>query len=261
MVIKHRCFIHAGLSSWQPILRLIFAIRSMSQPFKLLRLQQVDSQLDQARSRLNEIEASLSDHAALRQAQEEARQVESALEEARKSLRHAEQEVQAQHIKMEQSEASLYGGKIRNPKELQDLQKEIASIKRFITVLEDRQLDLMLAVEETEAGYSAAQQALETVRAQAAVQQDALLEEQKGLLQRVEGLEADRQAVAGSIDKEDMQLYEELRRQRRGVAVARVADNACAACGSILTPGQVQAAHSLSLISRCGFCGRILYAG
>ncbi len=233
----------------------------MGQPFKLFRLQQIDSQLDQARNRLNEIEAILNDHAALRQAQEKASQMEATLSEAQRSLRKAEQDVQSQRIKIEQAESSLYGGKIRNPKELQDLQKEVASLKRYLVILEDRQLECMLVVEEAEAGVKAAEQELALVKSQAAKQQAGLVEEQKSLLHRCQGLEADRQAVASSIEPDDIRLYEQLRRQRRGIAVAKVADNACSACGSILTPGQVQAAHSSTQISRCAFCGRILYAG
>ncbi len=233
----------------------------MSQPFKLFRLQQVDSQLDHARARLSEIEVILGDHVVLRQAQDRARDAEAALSEARKSLHYAEQDVQAQRIKMEQAEASLYGGKIRNPKELQDLQKEVASLKRYIILLEDRQLENMLAAEEAETVFKNASLDVETVQAQAAEQQAGLNEEQKMLLNRCQGLEADRQALAGSVEVDDIRLYEQLRQQRRGIAVAKVADNACSACGSILTPGHVQAAYSPTQISRCAFCGRILYAG
>ncbi len=233
----------------------------MSQPFKLFRLQQVDSQLDQVRARLHEIELILSDNAALRQAQENERSAEQAWKDAQKALRHAEQEVQAQRIKIEQTDASLYGGKIRNPKELQDLQRELASLKRHITVLEDRQLENMLAVEDAEAGHQSASQAREAAHLQAETQHALLSAEQNTLLHRVSGLESERQAIDNSIEKEDMQLYEQLRQQRRGVAVAKVTEKTCAACGSTLTPGQIQAAHSPTQISRCTFCGRILYAG
>ncbi len=235
--------------------------RCMSQPFKLFRLQQVDSQLDQVRARLHEIELILSDNAALRQAQENERRAEQAWVDAQKALRHAEQEVQAQRIKIEQTDASLYGGKIRNPKELQDLQRELASLKRHITVLEDRQLENMLAVEDAEAGHQSASQAREAAHLQAETQHALLSAEQNTLLHRVSGLESERQAIDNSIEKEDMQLYEQLRQQRRGVAVAKVTEKTCAACGSTLTPGQIQAAHSPTQISRCTFCGRILYAG
>jgi predicted nucleic acid-binding Zn-ribbon protein len=233
----------------------------MSQPFKLFRLQQVDTQLDQARQRLHEIDAILSNQAALNQARASAQAAQQALEEARKALHHAEQEVQAQQIKIEQTEASLYGGKIRNPKELQDLQKEAAALKRFKATLEDRQLEWMLAVEEAESSDQSASAEFASVRAQVEKQNASLIEEQTALRQRMESLEVERQAVVHSIEPDDLQLYDQLRQQRRGVAVAKVVDRACAACGSTLTPGQVQAAHSPTQITRCTFCGRILYAG
>ena len=233
----------------------------MSQPFKLFRLQQVDSQLDQARGRLRDIEAILSDHAALRQAKEKCDHAETELKRAQRELRQAEQLVQAQQMKIEQTEASLYGGKIRNPKELQDLQKEAVSLKNYKITLEDRQLDSMLAVEEAETLLLAAQQELTAVRSQMETQQSSLRAEQANLLNRVNELETERQAVISTIEAPDIQLYELLRQQRRGVAVAKISDNPCSACGSTLTPAQIQAAHSSTQISRCSFCGRILYAG
>ena len=124
--------------------------QTMSQPFKLFRLQQLDSQLDQGRGRLREIEATLNDSAALNQAQERASQAEAGLVTAQKTLNRAEENVQAQQIKIEQTEAALYGGKVRNPKELQDLQNESAALKRFLDTLEERQLEALIAVEEAE---------------------------------------------------------------------------------------------------------------
>jgi uncharacterized protein len=232
----------------------------MSQPFKLYRLQQIDSQLDQAHARLNEIDAILSDNATLRQAKEQNQAAETGLEAARKALRHAENEVQSLNIKIGQSEASLYGGKIHNPKELQDLEKEIASMKKYITVLEDRQLEQMLAVEEAESAYKNSCYQLDLIQAQVSAQQSSLVSERDSVAVRVASLEGERQATSGGIDPVDLKLYEQLRIQRRGVAVARISDNACSACGSTLTPGQVQAARSPLQLSRCTFCGRILYA-
>ncbi|MFN2235225.1 MAG: C4-type zinc ribbon domain-containing protein [Anaerolineales bacterium] len=47
---------------------------------------------------------------------------------------------------------------------------------------------------------------------------------------------------------------------RAGVAVAKVEDRACKACGSTLTASLNQAARSPSQIVFCDSCGRILYA-
>lgn len=233
----------------------------MSQPFKLYRLQQVDSQLDQARARVQKIAAILNDDALLKTAEGQFGQSQNELQQARRDLKHAEEEVQVQRIKLEQTEASLYGGKIHNPKELQDLQKESVSLKKLIGVLEDRQIENMILVEDAEAAHRSASEELEKVKAQVAASNAHLIEEQNRLLSDIDLLQHNRQATVSTISSEDLKLYEQLRQQRGGIAVAKVTENACAACGSTLTPAQNQASHSPNQISRCTFCGRILYAG
>jgi uncharacterized protein len=233
----------------------------MSQPFKLYRLQQLDTQLDQARSRLAQIERILSDDIKIQKAAVIVNQAKQKLEESRKALHRSEEEVQAQRLKIELSEKALYGGKVQNPKELIDLQNEAASLKRYLAVLEDRQLENMMEVEEAEAEYSSKLSALEVLRSEKATQNDSLIKERSQHQKDVERMENERQAALSTIESGDIQLYEQLRQQRRGIAVARVADNTCAACGSTLTPSMIQAAHSPTQITRCAFCGRILYAG
>lgn len=233
----------------------------MSQPFKLYRLQQIDSQLDRARARLQQIEVALSEDAALRQAEDMMEKAAAALEAERKTLRRAEQDVQEQRLKIEQTEATLYSGKVRNPKELQDMQSEAAALKRFRSTLEDRQLESMIAVEEAEASHQTAVAAFENARTESTQMNRLLLEEQSGLNGEVSRLEGERVAAASSISPEDIRLYDQLRAQRRGIAVAKVADRACSACGSTLNAALLQAARSPSQIARCDTCGRILYSG
>jgi predicted nucleic acid-binding Zn-ribbon protein len=234
----------------------------MSQPFKLYRLQQMDSQLDQVRARLEQIAAALREDTALRLAQEEANQSAQALEQERKALRRAEETVHSQRLKIEQTESTLYGGKVRNPKELQDLQNEVAALKRYISVLEDRQLEAMLAVEEAEAFDATTVAALDEVRAQLAKQNSSLAGEQLDLQKELERLKNERETTAATIEAGDLSLYEQIRLQRRGVAVARVTqDKSCSACGSTLNATLLHAARSPSQLTRCDVCGRILYGG
>jgi len=233
----------------------------MSQPFKLFRLQQLDSQLDRARARLTEIEITLSQDEMLRQTQAEADQAAADLAEARKSLRHAEDNVVQQRIKIEQAEAALYGGKVRNPKELQDLQNDTAALKRYRSVLEDRQLEAMMTEEDALANSSAAIARLEKVRSDSAERDALLLSEKSRLLQEISHIEEERQAASGSIEASDLALYEKLRTQRRGIAVSKITNKACSACGSTINAALLDAARSPNQISRCDVCGRILYQG
>jgi uncharacterized protein len=233
----------------------------MSLSFKLYRLQQIDSQLDRARARLREIEAALSEDQAVRQAKARLQEADEALQSNRKLLRQAEDAVKDQRLKIEQTEATLYSGRVRNPKELQDLQNEAAALKRYLTVLEDRQLEAMIVVEEAETVQKAAAADLDQVLSRSAQQHSDLTQEKKILLSDIGRIENERKATVSSIPEDPLKLYEQLRQQRRGIAVAKVSDKACSACGSTLNAVLLNAARSPNQISRCDICGRILYGG
>lgn len=233
----------------------------MSQPFKLFRLQQLDSQLDQAHTRLHEIKIALKDDNVLRKTEKKTENISKSLREMQESLRQAEANGQAQRMKIEQTEATLYSGKVRNPKELQDLHNESAALKRFLVVLEDRQLEAMLTLDEVEEDHASAFSMLDKVRAEAAFQNKKFTGEQTKLFKKVEHLESERQASTASIPNNDLRIYEQLRQRRGGVAVAKVTDKNCAACGSTLSTSLLHTARSPNQITYCDSCGRILYAG
>jgi uncharacterized protein len=233
----------------------------MSQPFTLYRLQQLDSQLDRTHARLAEIQIALGEAQELHLAEQVARQAEADLQTARKALQKAEATVKDQRIKIETTEAALYGGKVRNPKELQDLQNESAALKRYLTVLEDRELEAMLAEEEAASANRQALIALELTQAKHASRQKDLVEEQNRLLKEIPRVGEERQATANSVPAGEMTLYETLRKQRRGLAVSLVKNKACTACGTTLNATLLDAALTSGQLTRCDGCGRILYVG
>ena len=231
----------------------------MSRPQNLYRLQQIDSNIDQGDNRLKEIEARLSDNANLQKASALAARAEQNLLTARKELRSAETKVKDQRIKIEQVENTLYGGTVRNPKELQDMQNEVAALKRFLETLEERQLEAMLIVDDYNEQFDEAQKILQKYQAHAEKQQTALtLEREQIESKRSESLEQRLQTL-NAITQDDLIVYNRLRKIRTGVAVAKVEDRACKACGSTLTASLNQAARSPSQIVFCDSCGRILY--
>ena len=233
----------------------------MSQPFKLYRLQQFDSQIDQMRIKLHETEAALSNNTRVQQAEAARIEKDQALKIARKALRTIEEEVKMIQIKMEQTVSTLYSGKVHNPKELQDLQKENAALKRHISALEDHQLEEMLAVDEAEKNYKQSMTVLEETKQIDSNQKAGMTKIKVNQIKELEQMEIERQATASTISVEDLQVYDQVRKQKRGIAVSKVTDNACSSCGSTLTPSQIQSASSPNQLYRCSFCGRILYTG
>jgi predicted nucleic acid-binding Zn-ribbon protein len=232
----------------------------MNPVFKLYRLQQVDSQLDQFKSRLEEIATILADNAALNTALMEAEATAETRASTEKDLRRAEQNTQSQRDKIRQTETRLYSGAVKNPKELEDLQNEAAALKRYLAVLEDRQLEAMLALDEAEAIAQAAQEKYDRLHKQSLETHASLVAEQSEIEQDSSRLSEERGAAAAGIPSDTLHHYNDLRGKRQGVAVARVADNSCSACGSTLSASLRQGVRDPNQIAHCTFCSRILYA-
>ena len=233
----------------------------MSQSSNLYRLQQLDTQLDQVLNRINEINKILTQDLDLIQAQHNFEVASRMLDEEQTRYRKAEKDVADLKIKIEQTEAKLYGGKIRNPKELQDLEHELAALKRYLITLEDRELEIMVSLEDTEQAQQITVQQLNVNQARVTTQHSLLNGEKLNLTQQIERLESDRHVVVNMISPEHIVIYEQLRKQRRGVAVAQAIDKSCSACGSPLSPAFLQSAHTSPGLVRCPTCSRIIYPG
>ena len=232
----------------------------MSAALGLYRLQQVDSQIDQIQARLRSIQQTLENDAELLAVRDQLAVAENKHKDAERALSLSEAEVEKQRIKIEQNEASLYGGKVHNPKELQDLQKEVASLKRHLQTLEERQLEAMLVAEETEKALQSAKAELERVQSNLSEQNKTLANESEAIRRDLERLSSERQAVITDIASQALNVYNQLRKQKRGLAIATIADNSCEACGTTLTASQQQTARSTTQLFHCPTCGRILYA-
>ncbi len=230
----------------------------MSATFHLYRLQKIDSQIDKVQKRLNEIQHIIDDNRDLKRAKVKLKKCESAHEKTEKNLRKAEQEVKAQHIKIEQTEAMLYGGTVKNPKEIQDLQNKAESLKRYLNKLQDAQLEAMLAHEEEGETLQDAKNALKEIRAKLIQQNSQLGGEQTVLTQEMDNLTREREAAVSEVPDDMLGKYDQLRKQKNGFAIASVMDGTCSACGATLTQAYQQKAR-VELVY-CPSCKRIIYA-
>jgi predicted nucleic acid-binding Zn-ribbon protein len=233
----------------------------MNLAFKLYRLQQIDSQLGKGSGRLRQIEEILADDNDLKQASREVEFAESGLAKTRAELAKAERDTGAQKEKISETEQKLYSGRITNPKDLQDLEREVDALRRRLDVLEDRQLEAMFTTENAQEMLNTAHAQVDAVSARSVERNASLLGEQSVLLAEVTRLEEERIAAISSIDPQDLSRYDHLRLQKKGVAVTRVVDKTCGACGATLSATLLQAAHSPNDLAYCTTCGRILYSG
>lgn len=232
----------------------------MSAALGLYRLQQVDSQMDQIRARLDTIQKTLENDVKLRAAMDAVSAAESEHKTSSSAVKASEAEVETQRIKIENTESSLYSGMVKNPKELQDLQMEAASLKKYLGVLEERELEAMVRAEETQKSLDEANKKLQAVQAELKDQNRDLSNESDSLRKDIERLEPERKAVIDNLADQFIKTYEDLRQQKKGVAVAAMADNSCSACGTTFTQSQHQNARAADQLFNCPTCGRIIYA-
>ena len=232
----------------------------MSAALGLYRLQQVDSQMDQAQMRLRAIRQILENDEELRAASDQLAAAAVKLKNAEGQLEQCELDVEKQRIKLQQTDASLYGGHVHNPKELQDLQKDVASLKRHLETLEERQLEAMDVAETAEKEMQKANAVLESIKSSRGAQFHELATESEAINKDLEKLSAERNAVMNDLASQAVTIYDQLRKQRRGLAVTSITDGSCAACGTTLTQSLQQNARSASQLYYCPTCGRILFA-
>lgn len=223
----------------------------------LLRLQEIDLELEGIQQRLRAIAAQLQDHTVLLAAQKQAQQSVVATQKARKAQQDLEFELGRVETKLRQTEHRLYSGEVRQPRELTDLQNEAASLRRRQSQLEDALLEAMAAREECETVEAQATATLQEAEQTAAATEAALTAEREQLQARAAVLQAERERPLGHIVPTVLESYTYLRQKRGGKVVARVEEGTCTACGmevSAPTRRQIQAGQ----VPECDGCGRLL---
>jgi len=233
----------------------------MSQSFNLYQLQKIDSRIDQINQRMSSIEHSIKNESRIESERKNVYLSETRREKLFQEISDLDEEINKKKIKVNQSEASLYGGKVQNPKELQSLQAEIASINKNITEKEATQADLIQDFELAEKEVESANMLLKTAIDEKEKEKVELMQENQNLGKEKEKLDSERLVAITQVKIDYLKIYEDIRKKRKNLAVSIVEDDTCTACGVNLTPSEWQAARSTDQLNFCPSCSRILYAG
>ena len=232
----------------------------MSQAEALYNLQQIDLDILQRRRRLNEIAEILGDNEAIKQAQAQVEAAKQALSPLRARLRDLELESQTTSDKAKSAEDRLYSGTVKNPKEMQDLQNEIDSLKKRGDALETDSLEAMMALEEAEGNLAEHEASLVAITEEMAGEHADLIAEQKQLNEDVERLKADRLKALEPVDEESFKLYKSMRKRKANKPIARLEGKSCSVCGIEQNVAIVQEVRKREGLVECINCRRILAA-
>ena len=224
----------------------------------VLALQETDQALDRARARLTDVEAQMGESEELIAIRQDVAVREEVLTQLRSRLHDAEWSVDDARGKATEVEGKLYGGSIRNPKELTDLNADLSSLKAQVAKREDTLLGLLVEIEEAEALLGSEQTGLAEKEAVWRRDQAALLGEKSQLEREIADLETRRRDQLPAIDASSLRLYQLLRDRHKGQAVARVERGMCQGCRITLPMSLLQKARSGIGLVQCVSCERIL---
>ncbi len=227
---------------------------------RLALLNEADLALDAAKARLAEIGRALQEPAALSAARAALAQAEKELERCRREQQKLEQAQAEAKAEVTRTEQKLYSGQIRNPRELENAERDLQQHRHQQAAVEDRLLEAMMATDAAAERYAACQAELARLTATWEETQAALRQEQAQLKARLQALQARQAAARQAAPPELLPLYDSLRARKAGRAVAAVDGDTCAACSVAVPPSQLTAALEGDEPVFCSNCGRLLWA-
>ncbi len=227
----------------------------------LLDIQEIDTAIDRLLARMRALEAGEDAAAALAEANEAERmmgELRLRLDELSRDQMRFEHEIDSMSQKAAAEERRLYDGSVANARELDSITHEVDNLKKRRSDREDELLALMEVREEFETQERAAAERAATLRARVAevgsVAADELEKLRTELKERTEG----RAALTETVDPEFLELYEDLRPQKKGVAAVALIDGVCQGCHEQLSSVYVDRLKRVEGPKRCEHCRRIL---
>jgi predicted nucleic acid-binding Zn-ribbon protein len=224
---------------------------------QLYNLQEIDLELASREQTLKQVTSQLGESQAVLAARGRLASENQQLEELKNKQHSLEWEIDDITTKIAKAEEELYSGRVGNPKELANLQREIKALKSNRSELEDRTLEVMEQVEAVTASLINLKGELKTLETEWQSQQLKLKDDREHLEAELASLKQKREAVSAQVDPGVAEFYGELRGQK-GTAVARVEQGVCRGCRISLSNAELQRARGGDLI-QCSSCGRILF--
>ena len=224
---------------------------------RLYDLQQFDLRLEKTAEMLSQVEHQLNHNQALEQAKADLEAIQrdqAALQEKQRAAEYTVDDLQA---KLKPIQQKLFAGSISNPKELGAIQQQANQIKGHIREGEDKVLDMMGQAEALQNAAAAKAASVDSIEREWSEKRNQLLAEQADLLAAVDSERKKKDEILNQIDPAHLQLYEKLRQQKQGNAVAKIEQGRCQGCKITIPVSELSQARAGELV-QCGSCSRVL---
>jgi hypothetical protein len=227
----------------------------------LLELQRFDSAIDRLTARMRH----LPEQGELERLEEQLSRLESVIGEQQAMVddiaarqRRLDHDIELLTAKVKAEEAKLYSGSIANPKELTDIQREVESIRRRISGLEDDDLEVMEEREGAEARLRVLLDEAATLRVRIEQARVARDEAAGDVAEKLDVAKREQLDWRPKFDAELLSLYDSIRAAKGGVGVAALIGGVCQGCHMRLPAQEVERIRQATGLVRCDECRRLL---
>ncbi|MFC7402613.1 zinc ribbon domain-containing protein [Citricoccus sp. GCM10030269] len=214
---------------------------SREDQLRLLELQSLDTALDQARHRMQQLRQD-ADYASLQKTlaerQESADQAAAALAEARAAVSAAEAEVASVQDRRERNQKRLDAGQ-GSARDLENMMHEISTLTELQNQHEEVELEAMDAAEQAEVAEAAAQRSLAQAQAAAQERSAVLKQEASEVAAQGNDVTARRKALAATLPDDLVARYDKIRSRNGGIGAARLIGNRSEASGMPISPADL----------------------
>jgi predicted nucleic acid-binding Zn-ribbon protein len=229
----------------------------MSFAKRVFDLQQIEHSIQGHMKQLEEMDLRIRHNDQFEQAEAGLKVAESERAGIEKQYKELDAEAEALRAQIKQISDKLYGGKIKNPKELVGYEQEAGILKASLDKKDDVLLDMMEKLESGKAGIKRLKETRKIALSAWESEKTELQVHVDGMKNELAELEKKRNEMLAMIDKDTLATYEGVK-GRKGQAVVKVEQGRCLGCRVSLSINELQRARGNAIVT-CGNCGRILY--
>lgn len=162
--------------------------------------------------------------------------------------------------KIEKFNKQLFGGSVVNPREVENLQREIASLRKHREELDERLIELWELVPPAKAAADEVGTRLAQKKAELDAYRSKVVVVRQKLEDEFKARMAERPTAAAAVPKIALERYDSIREKHGGIGLTLITGRpaSCEMCGTLLPERLIEGAKEERLVT-CDACHRILY--
>ena len=225
---------------------------------RLIELQQMDHEIAELEQSIATIPQQIQSGAAgLKEKKDHLKKAEDVLTELQTKRKGLEMDVATENDHIAKTKTKLPA--VKTNREYSAILAEVDVVKEKISILEDKQLELMEVLEEKERKLPPLKVLCKEEREKFKVYKLTKEAEAERTEKELEAIRERRVELANTLEKNLLEQYGKVAKARSGLAVVSIQENICQGCHQQILPQQVIDVKVGETINHCEQCSRILF--